>query len=57
MKRFLPPALALAAMLGLGDAARADIAFPPPPAPVSSQKVKLVVVVDDSVKEAAPARP
>ena len=52
MKPFLPASVALTLALGLVSPARADIAFPAPPPPVSSQKAKLVVAVDDSVKEA-----
>lgn len=52
MKRFIVAALALFTAVGFIPAARADIAFPPPPAPISTQKVKLVVLTADGVKEA-----
>ncbi len=52
MKRFLVAALALFSLAGFVPAARADLAVPPPPLPVSTHKVKLVVLAVEGLKEA-----
>ncbi len=52
MKRFHVAALVLLTAICSMSAARADIAAPPPPLPVATHKVKLVVLTGDDLKEA-----
>ena len=52
MKRFHVAALVLLTAICSMSAARADIAAPPPPLPVATHKVKLVVLTGDNLREA-----